>query len=191
MLQKIRYNVTTELNVFHPRMMLARFLMSAIPPYVGGGIRSAIMRMVGFHIGSRTRIWGKPFVVGGGDIYHKLSIGEDCYVGIDIYFDMAGSITIGNRVGLGPQIMFITGSHTVMGSYKRTGQLIPKSITVRDGAWIGARALILPGITIGEGAVIGAGAVVTRNVRPNTLVAGSPASLRRNLSLDDPTPQDK
>jgi len=41
--------------------------------------------------------------------------------------------------------------------------------------WIGYRAIILPGIIIGDGAVVGAGAVVTRDVAPYTIVAGSPA----------------
>lgn len=42
-------------------------------------------------------------------------------------------------------------------------------------AWIGYRAIILPGIKIGEGAVVGAGAVVTKDVLPFTIVAGNSA----------------
>lgn len=47
--------------------------------------------------------------------------------------------------------------------------------TIGNGAWIGMRAMIMPGITIGEGAVIASGAVVTKNVDPYTIVAGNPA----------------
>jgi chloramphenicol O-acetyltransferase type B len=46
---------------------------------------------------------------------------------------------------------------------------------IGDGAWIGMRAMIMPGITIGEGAVIASGAIVTRDVPAYTIVAGSPA----------------
>ncbi|MGG5575836.1 CatB-related O-acetyltransferase [Myroides sp. C15-4] len=46
---------------------------------------------------------------------------------------------------------------------------------IGDGAWIGMRAMIMPGLVIGEGAVIASGAVVTKNVEPYTLVAGNPA----------------
>lgn len=47
--------------------------------------------------------------------------------------------------------------------------------TIGDGAWIGMRAMIMPGVTIGEGAVIASGAIVTKNVAPYTVVAGNPA----------------
>ena len=53
--------------------------------------------------------------------------------------------------------------------------------TVKKGASIGSNATILCGITIGENALVGAGSVVTKNVPPNTVVAGVPASIRKTL----------
>lgn len=47
--------------------------------------------------------------------------------------------------------------------------------TLGDGAWIGMRAMTMPGVTIGEGAVVAANAVVTRNVAPYSVVGGNPA----------------
>lgn len=52
---------------------------------------------------------------------------------------------------------------------------------VKKGASIGSGATILCGITIGENALIGAGAVVTKDVAPNTIVAGSPAKFFKNI----------
>jgi len=52
---------------------------------------------------------------------------------------------------------------------------------VKKGASIGSNATILCGITIGENALIGAGAVVTKDVAPNTIVAGSPAKFFKNI----------
>lgn len=46
---------------------------------------------------------------------------------------------------------------------------------IQDGAWIGMRAMIMPGVTIGEGAIIASGAIVTKSVAPYTIVAGNPA----------------
>ncbi len=46
---------------------------------------------------------------------------------------------------------------------------------IGDGAWIGMRAMIMPGVTLGEGAVIASGAIVTRDVSAYTIVAGNPA----------------
>lgn len=48
--------------------------------------------------------------------------------------------------------------------------------TLGDGAWIGMRAMIMPGVTIGEGAVVASGAIVTKDVPPYAIVAGNPAS---------------
>ena len=49
-----------------------------------------------------------------------------------------------------------------------------KPITVEEGAWIGANAIVLGGVTIGRGAVVGAGAVVSRDVPAGTVVVGAP-----------------
>lgn len=46
---------------------------------------------------------------------------------------------------------------------------------IGDGAWLGMRAMIMPGVTIGEGAVVAANSVVTKDVAPYSIVAGSPA----------------
>ena len=48
-------------------------------------------------------------------------------------------------------------------------------VVIENYAWIGMRAMILPGVTIGEGAVVAAGAVVSRDVAPYTVVGGVPA----------------
>ncbi len=50
---------------------------------------------------------------------------------------------------------------------------------IGDGAWIGMRAMIMPGVSIGEGAVIAANSVVTKDVEPYSIVAGSPAKVVR------------
>ncbi len=46
---------------------------------------------------------------------------------------------------------------------------------IGDGAWLGMRAMIMPGVTIGEGAIVAANSVVTKDVAPYSVVAGSPA----------------
>jgi len=57
---------------------------------------------------------------------------------------------------------------------------------VKKGASIGSGATILCNVTIGENAIIGAGSLVTRDVPPNTIVAGNPARIFRNIeSLPD------
>jgi len=57
----------------------------------------------------------------------------------------------------------------------------PKPVTFKQGCWIGAKAIILPGVTIGENSVIGAGSVVTKSVPARVVVAGNPAKLLRSI----------
>jgi acetyltransferase-like isoleucine patch superfamily enzyme len=59
---------------------------------------------------------------------------------------------------------------------------------IKRRASIGSGATLLCGITIGEGAIVGAGSVVTRDVPPNTIVAGNPARVRRRV---DQAPESK
>lgn len=47
--------------------------------------------------------------------------------------------------------------------------------------WIGAGSTILPGVTVGENSVVGADSFVTRDVEPNTIVAGNPARVIRHI----------
>jgi acetyltransferase-like isoleucine patch superfamily enzyme len=49
------------------------------------------------------------------------------------------------------------------------------SILIKEGAWIGAGSIILPGVVIGENAVVGAGSVVTKSISPGAVVGGVPA----------------
>ncbi|UOQ43222.1 2,3,4,5-tetrahydropyridine-2,6-dicarboxylate N-acetyltransferase [Halobacillus salinarum] len=60
-----------------------------------------------------------------------------------------------------------------------------KPVVVEDGVVVGANAVILEGVTVGEGSVVAAGAIVTEDVPPNTLVAGTPAKVIKNI--DDQT----
>jgi len=55
-------------------------------------------------------------------------------------------------------------------------------ITIKDNCFIGARAIIMPGVTIGPNSVVGAGAVVTKNVPPNSVVAGVPAKVMMSVN---------
>jgi acetyltransferase-like isoleucine patch superfamily enzyme len=58
----------------------------------------------------------------------------------------------------------------------------PCAVRIEDHVWIGAGAIVLKGVTIGQNAIVAAGAVVTRDVPPATLVAGSPARVVRSVA---------
>lgn len=82
------------------------------------------------------------------------------------------TIRVGNDVSIGPEATILTLGHDPQSA---TFEDRGGDVVIGDRAWIGYRALVMPGVTIGEGAVIAAGAVVTENVDPFTIVAGVPA----------------
>ena len=56
-----------------------------------------------------------------------------------------------------------------------------KPVLLKRNCWVGAGSTILPGVTVGENAIVGAGSVVTKDVEPNTIVAGNPAKFIKRL----------
>ncbi|HID41915.1 MAG TPA: N-acetyltransferase, partial [Pyrodictium sp.] len=74
---------------------------------------------------------------------------------------------VGNNVFIGP------AARVTNDKYPVSKRLIPTII--EDNVIIGAAAVLLPGVRVGEGAVVAAGALVTRDVKPSTVVAGAPA----------------
>lgn len=56
-------------------------------------------------------------------------------------------------------------------------------ITIGEDCWICGNVIVLAGVTIGNGSVVGAGSVVTKDVPPNCVVAGSPARIIKRLRV--------
>ncbi len=107
------------------------------------------------------------------------TIGDDVYIGekltiVDKLSDQK-NVTVGSRVAISPGVILVASSEPNFSKIKQYVKTAHGTIQIKDDAWIGAGAIILPNVTIGEGAVVGAGAVVTKDVEPYTIVAGIPA----------------
>ena len=87
-----------------------------------------------------------------------------------------GGVDIGQDTLVGPGAKLISYQHGFRkGATIRSQPVEARPIRVGRDCWIGANAVVMAGVSIGDGAVVGAGAVVTRDVPPNTVVAGVPA----------------
>lgn len=119
------------------------------------------------------------------------SIGKNTRIAQDVIFWAwhhldTNNIVIEDNVSIGPGVMLIARTHSPS-QIEKNGMVtnsIPGKIIIKSGAWIGARAVILPNVTIGERAIIGAGAVVTKNVESFTVVVGVPAKPIRKLECN-------
>ncbi|MFZ0547944.1 MAG: acyltransferase [Candidatus Promineifilaceae bacterium] len=178
---KIRQLLAEETGGVHLRFLFARLILAFLPMHAGNRLRSVVLRLAGFDIGHGTFMADTPTIAGVGDIYKRLHIGKSCYFNIGCFFDLNADIRIDDNVSCGQQVMLLTHTHEIGYEYRRAGKLLPLPVHIEDGVWLGARCIILPGVTVGRGAVVAAGAVVTKDVVPQTLVAGVPARVIRQL----------
>ncbi|MET0386543.1 MAG: acyltransferase [Polyangiales bacterium] len=115
----------------------------------------------------------------------RLSIGSYCIVLPGVRIAAATSIEIGDNC------MFATNCYITDADwhdlYDRTAAPgATRPIVLGDNVWIGDSAIVGKGVRIGENSVVGAGSVVTRDVPPNTIVAGNPARPVKQLDPSQP-----
>ena len=99
-----------------------------------------------------------------------------------VFFDCQEQITIEDDAFLAHGVMLLTGGH----DYEKFGNdrqitRVCKPITIKEGAWIATRAMILQGVTVGKHAVVGAGSVVTCDIPAYELWAGNPAKFIKKI----------
>jgi acetyltransferase-like isoleucine patch superfamily enzyme len=97
-------------------------------------------------------------------------------------------IELGDRVTITSGVVFLTHDgasrlfrHRLLDA-SPYGNLFG-TIQIRDNSFIGSHAILMPGVVIGPNSIVGAGSVITRDVPPNTVVAGVPA--RHLYTLDE------
>ena len=104
-------------------------------------------------------------------------------IGNHVYFN-TGTIISTLSVEIGDHVVINAGALLIdHNGYGLDGNpAVKKPVKIGDHVWIGMRAIILKGVTVGNNSVVGAGAVVTRDVEPNTVVAGNPARKIRDTT---------
>src|SRR5215469_7805358 len=119
-----------------------------------------------------------PFYTAGGD---EIRVGHNVFVNQNCTFYDLGGLDIGDDVMIGPNVSIITSSHPLEPSQRRA-HVVARPIVIEKNVWIAAGATIIGGVTVGENSVVAAGSVVTKDVPPNTLIAGNPARAVRSIS---------
>jgi maltose O-acetyltransferase len=110
----------------------------------------------------------------------KVYIGEDLIVA-SIISEKSCYLKVGDRVAIGPRVTILLSSDANWSKLMLHIEPIKSTVILEDDCWIGASAVILPGIKIGKSAIVAAGAVVTKDVKPYTVVAGVPAKIIKTI----------
>lgn len=143
---------------------------------------SAMARTRAFFLSPFFRSMGSKVYVREGVRFERpknISIGKSVYINYDCTVSAySGKITIGDDVMIGFNSNILTTNH----GYKNLKVSMMKqkdqknaNIVIGDDVWIAANVTILPNVRIGKGAIIGAGSVVTKDVKPYSIVGGVPA----------------
>jgi putative colanic acid biosynthesis acetyltransferase WcaF len=109
-----------------------------------------------------------------------LTIGDHVWIGEDVWIDNLGAVNIGAHCCLSQGAMLLCGNH----NYKlRTFDLIVGDITLEEGVWIGAKAVVCPGVVCGSHAVLSVGSVAQKDLKPYTIYSGLPATAIRSREI--------
>ncbi len=138
---------------------------------------SKFINLYGCEIGDETKVGA--FV----EIQKNATVGKRCKISSHTF--ICEGVTIEDNVFIGHGVMFINDSYpratAAGGSLQTEADWKVEKTVIKKGASIGSGATILANRCVGENAIVGAGAVVTKDVPPNTIVAGNPAKVLRRI----------
>jgi acetyltransferase-like isoleucine patch superfamily enzyme len=136
------------------------------------------VNLYGCEIGDETKIG--TFV----EIQKGAKVGDHCKISSHTF--ICEGVTIESGVFVGHGVTFINDRYpratNAAGQIQTEADWNCQRTAIKRGATIGSGATLLGGITVGENAIIGAGSVVTKDVPPNTTVAGNPARILKKLA---------
>ncbi len=149
-------------------------LRSPLMPF--SAVRVWLLRLFGAAIGEGVVV--KP----GARVKYpwRLRVGDHSWLGEDCWIDNLAAVTLGHDVCISQGAYLCTGNHDW--SDPHFGLMLGP-ITLGNGAWVGAGALLAPGVTLGEGAVAAAGSVITKSIPGGEIHAGNPAVFARRRSF--------
>jgi acetyltransferase-like isoleucine patch superfamily enzyme len=138
---------------------------------------SKFINLYGCEVGDATKIGA--FV----EIQKNARVGRNCKISSHTF--ICEGVTIEDDVFIGHGVTFINDLYpratTAGGTLQTEADWTVEPTLVKRGASVGSGATVLARVTIGENAIVGAGSVVTKDVPPNTIVAGNPARVIRSV----------
>ena len=113
---------------------------------------------------------------------YKIQIGDNNYFNKNLMIDACNKIVIGNGNMFGPDVYITDSNHTY--NFGESSFSLPMDIgfvSIGSNCWIGAKVIILKDVQLGDNCIVAAGSVVTKSFPAGSLIAGVPASLKKNI----------
>ena len=166
-----------ELNRELDRRQAMLFALNAIPPERAEERQAALEELLA-GIGAGTQI-RSPFFCDYGD---GIRIGARTFVNFNCTMLDGAPITVGDECLLASGVQLITATHPIDPGPRRAAREQALPVTIGDGVWLGAGAIVCPGVTIGANTVVGAGSVVTKDLPSGVVAYGNPARVARAVA---------
>jgi acetyltransferase-like isoleucine patch superfamily enzyme len=119
------------------------------------------------------------------DYGYNIEIGENFYANYNCIILDCSKVVIGDNVFIGPNISIFTAGHPIHSAIRNQELEYAFPITIGNNVWIGGNTVINPGVSLGDNSVIGSGSVVTKNIPANTIAAGNPCRVLRQITEED------
>jgi len=154
----------------------ALFFLNPINP--SSKIKVLLLQMFGAKVGKGVNI--KP----GVNIKYPwlLQIGNYVWIGEKAWIDNLGQVTIGDHVCISQEALLLSGNHNFK---KSTFDLIVGEITLEEGCWIGAKAIVCPGVTCHAFSILSVGSVAVKNLEASGIYQGNPAEWKRERVFEE------
>jgi maltose O-acetyltransferase len=118
------------------------------------------------------------------DYGYNLHLGRRVFANHNLVVLDCASVTIGDNVLMGPNVVLDTATHPVDPKVRLSGLELAHPITIGNNVWLGANVIVLPGVEIGDNTTVGAGSVVTRSLPANCVAYGNPCRVARMLDAE-------
>jgi putative colanic acid biosynthesis acetyltransferase WcaF len=128
-------------------------------------LRPKVLRIFGAKVGSRVTIRRGVRV----HFPWNLDIGDDCWIGEEVWFINHEKITIGSNVCISQRSIICSGGHNYQSA---SLEYAHKPVVIKDGAWVCLDAKVLPGVTIGECSVVSAGEIARKSLPDYSMLVG-------------------
>jgi putative colanic acid biosynthesis acetyltransferase WcaF len=146
--------------------IMVEYILVSNPLQVSSRLQKMALRMFGADIGpnvlTRPRLRVKfPW---------NLKLGANCWLGEGVWIHNQAPVMIEDNVIISQETFITTGSHDV----RKTMDLVVKPVSIRRGAWVTSRCVVLQGVNIGENVVVTPCSVVHKSLSPNQIYGGNP-----------------